>query len=135
MRAAALRQISVTTSAEAEDAVTALLEELTGQPASTYTDMETNATAVSVYCARRFGWSPAQRVKLAAGLEEIRSCGLALGSGKIIVRTLRRKDWAESWKRHFKPIEIGKALLIKPISAAWRPEINRPVNINSQARW
>ena len=27
---------------------------------------------------------------------------------------MRREDWAESWKRHFKPLEIGDALLLKP---------------------
>src|SRR5262249_31938257 len=27
---------------------------------------------------------------------------------------VRQEDWAESWKRHFKPIEIGSTLLIRP---------------------
>lgn len=27
---------------------------------------------------------------------------------------IRREDWVESWKRHFKPLEIGSRLLIRP---------------------
>src|SRR5262249_54098095 len=30
------------------------------------------------------------------------------------VKKLPQQDWAESWKRHFHPIEIGAKLLIKP---------------------
>jgi ribosomal protein L11 methyltransferase len=48
------------------------------------------------------------------GLKRISACGLNIGSGKISYQKVRREDWAESWKRHFKPIEIGSALLIKP---------------------
>jgi ribosomal protein L11 methyltransferase len=47
-------------------------------------------------------------------LDEIQSYGLNVGSGKISCQKVRREDWAESWKRHFKAIEIGEALLIKP---------------------
>jgi ribosomal protein L11 methyltransferase len=35
---------------------------------------------------------------------------------------LKSQDWAESWKRHFKPLEIGSALLIKP---SWNHRIPR----------
>ena len=37
-----------------------------------------------------------------------------VGSGRLSVAKVRHQDWAESWKRHFKPIEVGSALLIKP---------------------
>ena len=40
--------------------------------------------------------------------------GLEIGSGRISLRQVRAEDWAESWKRHFKPIQIGSALLIRP---------------------
>ncbi len=35
-------------------------------------------------------------------------------SAHISCQKLRREDWAESWKRHFKPLEIGARLLVKP---------------------
>ena len=42
---------------------------------------------------------------------------------------MRREDWAESWKRHFKPIEIGDALLVKPSWSKRRPRKNQAVVI------
>jgi ribosomal protein L11 methyltransferase len=48
---------------------------------------------------------------------------LDIGSGRIAVKRLPRENWAESWKRHFKPIEIGKVLLIKP---GWSRRRARP---------
>ncbi len=40
---------------------------------------------------------------------------------------IRREDWAESWKRHFKPIEIGSALLLKPSWSKGRPKKHQAV--------
>jgi ribosomal protein L11 methyltransferase len=37
-----------------------------------------------------------------------------MGRGRLTIKPLRRENWAQSWKRHFRPIEIGKSLLIKP---------------------
>jgi ribosomal protein L11 methyltransferase len=31
-----------------------------------------------------------------------------------VVRRVKDENWAESWKRHFKPIAVGRLLLIKP---------------------
>ena len=59
----------------------------------------------------------------------MKSCGLNLGSGKIKIAKVRREDWAESWKRHFKPIEIGNALLVKPSWIKRRPRKNQAVVI------
>ena len=39
-------------------------------------------------------------------MKRVKDCGLKIGTGKVTVARLRREDWAESWKRHFKPIEI-----------------------------
>ena len=46
------------------------------------------------------------RREILDGLERITNCGLKIGSGKVTIAKMRREDWAESWKRHFKPIEI-----------------------------
>ena len=56
----------------------------------------------------------AARGKVSAGLKQIKGCGLDIGSGKINTARVRREDWSESWKRHFKPIEVAGTLLIKP---------------------
>jgi ribosomal protein L11 methyltransferase len=39
---------------------------------------------------------------------------LSRGSGKVRLRRMPAEEWANSWKRHFKPIEIGSSLLIRP---------------------
>ncbi|HXE42587.1 MAG TPA: 50S ribosomal protein L11 methyltransferase, partial [Candidatus Baltobacteraceae bacterium] len=64
---------------------------------------------------------------LREGLKRIAECGLNIGSGKISCQKVRREDWAESWKRHFKPIEIGSALLIKPSWIKRRPRKGQAV--------
>jgi len=56
-------------------------------------------------------------------LRTIQDCGLSIGEGKLQVKKLRREDWMDSWKRHFKPINISGKLLIKPI---WRSEKAAP---------
>jgi ribosomal protein L11 methyltransferase len=114
MKSGAIWKISVTTTAEAEDAVAELLFRLSGAAASAYTDAETEATTVAVFCERRPPQLAAKRIALRAGLREIKGCGLNIGPGRIRVQEIPREDWAESWKRHFKPIKIGHRLLIKP---------------------
>ncbi len=34
--------------------------------------------------------------------------------GKVIISTVDEKDWAESWKKYYKPTRIGKNIVIKP---------------------
>jgi ribosomal protein L11 methyltransferase len=51
-------------------------------------------------------------VRQAAALLE--ACGLFAGPIRCSIRRIRREDWAESWKRHFKPFAVGRKLLLKP---------------------
>lgn len=121
MSGGAIWKISVTITAEAEDAVADLLNHRFQRPAATYNDFESGITTISVYCETRpAAWS-AQRAALGEGLRAISGCGLAIGAGKISIRKIPRENWAESWKRHFKPLEIGNALLIKPSWSRRRP--------------
>jgi ribosomal protein L11 methyltransferase len=106
-----LWKLSVCTTPEAEEAVMELLPRLFSYPASSYTDVETGRVLVSAYLPQR----PAHyQTALREGLARARKCGLNIGSGKISLQKLSRQDWAESWKRHFKPIEVGPDLLIRP---------------------
>lgn len=123
MKTRALLQITVTTTAEAEEVVAAVLAELLEQPASVYTDEKTRATRVSVYCPRPAVWTPAKRRELAAALQQIKSAGLDVGRARISAELLARENWAESWKRHFKPIVIGQSLLVRP---SWIKRSARP---------
>jgi ribosomal protein L11 methyltransferase len=108
-------KIAVSTTTEAEEAVTELLYSIFEIPVSSYTDVETGEVTVATYLTASVSKNGVQDIKaLRAGLKRISACGLNIGSGKISFQKVRREDWAESWKRHFKPIEIGSALLIKP---------------------
>ena len=127
MKRTPLWKISVTTLPEAEEAVAELLGGAFGQSVSSYTDAETRQTAVSVYLERRPDWSPARQVALASGLTRIAGSGLKLGRGKISLKRVPQEDWAESWKLHFKPVEIGLALLLKPSWSHRRPRKGQAV--------
>ena len=85
-----------------------------GGTSSAYTDAETGKTTVTIYGQTKPDWSVATRAELAAGLRRIARCGVKLGRARTSMAKLRPQDWAESWKRHFKPIEISSALLVKP---------------------
>ena len=113
-----LRRISTVTTAEAEEAVVELFGRLFPNPASVWANAETKASVVTVYSTRAGEWNVAKREALQNGLEMIRTCGLDVGTGCIETKNVRREDWAESWKRHFKPITIGSRLIIRP---SWIP--------------
>jgi len=114
-----LWKISIATTLEAEDAVSEMLGSLLRGRASMYFDVEKRTSIVSIFLPK-----PVQagiRRDLRDGLDRIRQCGLDPGTGAISIGKVRTLDWAESWKRHFKPITIGDALLIKPSWSKTRP--------------
>src|SRR3954471_19877609 len=110
----ALRQIAVSVSAEAEEAVLELLGEIFGQPAAFYSNAETGDHLASVYLEKKTDWNPDKEQELSARLENLKVCGLNIGPGTISCKSIRKEDWPESWKKHFKPMEIGRSLLIRP---------------------
>jgi len=122
-----LWKISVATTLEAEDTVTELLGTIFNCNASSYFDVEPQTSVVSVYFSEKRFLSREVREKVSAGLRQIKSCGLKIGACKITASKVRREDWAESWKRHFKPITIGDLLLVKPSWSKKRPRKNQAV--------
>ncbi len=120
---APLTQVSIATSREAEEAVAELLLRIFQQTPSTYFDNETGETTVSTYLEKTAAWNAGARAEIQSGLRTLTECGIETAPGEITVRKVRREDWAESWKRHFKPLEIGTALLLKP---SWEKRQPRP---------
>jgi ribosomal protein L11 methyltransferase len=118
---------SVVTTPEAEDAVSELLGAVLGQPASCYFNLETGVSTVTVYCEQKPASFPSARETIINGMRQIKNYGLRIGSGKVTLVNVRREDWAESWKRHFKPIEIDDALLVKPSWSKRRARKNQAV--------
>ncbi len=122
-----LWKVSVTTTLEAEDAVAEMLGGLFGRTASSYFDFARQTSRVTVFVFNKIG--PDAFPRLREGLNTIKNCGLEVGSGKISIGKVRREDWAESWKRHFKPIEISNALMIKPGWSKKHPRAGQAVVI------
>jgi ribosomal protein L11 methyltransferase len=120
-----LWKITVATSLEAEDAVMELLGSLSGKAAATYHNLETGVCTVSVFSDKVF--PKGIREEISAGLEQIADCGLNIGRGGIEIVRVKREDWAESWKKHFKPINIGDSLLVKPSWIKRKPRKNQQV--------
>ena len=52
--------------------------------------------------------------RLADYQRELEALGLAWGDGHIEVRTIPSEDWGKSWKQHFRPLVIGRRLVIAP---------------------
>jgi ribosomal protein L11 methyltransferase len=124
-----LWRVSITTSPEAEDATAELFGTIFDCNASSYFDVEPQTSIISVYFSEKRFLSRKVREEISAGLRQIKNCGLKIGAGKINIAKVRREDWAESWKRHFKPIAIGNALLVKPSWSKKRPRKNQAVVI------
>ena len=83
-----------------------------GQTAVSYSDLETGKTTVSVYLESKPDWSEPAQGDLRRALR--RMAGSSNGQFDCCLTRLRNQDWAEAWKRHFKPLNIGSRLLIKP---------------------
>jgi ribosomal protein L11 methyltransferase len=109
-----LKCLAITTSAEAEEAVAALLERETGHTPGSHTNLLTGALTVSVFAALTAQQLRGLRARLQAGLRELNRFGLDPAPGRISIRQVPPQDWAESWKRHFRPIDIAGRLLVKP---------------------
>ena len=119
--------VAVVVPGGAEELIAALFEAAFGQVPCIYQDEETRASRISHYTEQpplRFARAV---TALRRGLADLRSLGLPLGRAPVRVRRVPLEDWAESWKRHFKPIEIGGKLLIQPSWSRRRPRRGQAV--------
>lgn len=107
MRSDPLWRVSVETTPEAEEALAARMEGLFGQAPSIYQEIATGRLTATVFLRK----AP-RRADLKANLA---------GSGRISITKVRKQDWSESWKRHFKPFTVRRALLIKPSWSRRKP--------------
>lgn len=111
-----LWQVSLEIPAEAEDAVTELFIRLFGDkiyPSAWQLD-ESKRTRVSFYAEKLPCPSPRIRLKVKDGLKLLTSVGLDVSNPRLSIRKIKKEDWAESWKRHFKVLTFDKKLMIAP---------------------
>lgn len=52
--------------------------------------------------------------RVGAYLEELRGLGIPVGAGPVEVRRLPEEAWAEAWRAHFRPMLVGRRLLVCP---------------------
>jgi ribosomal protein L11 methyltransferase len=116
-----LWKVTIATTAEAEDAIGEALSCAVGQAVASYTDLETGRAYVTAYLDKPPAQSSGWRRELRIRLREIKACGLKVGRGTVTVAKVRRQDWAESWKRHFRPLRIGSALVVRPSWSRLKP--------------
>lgn len=48
--------------------------------------------------------------------------GLDIGSGQIELSNVQEEDWANNWKKYFKPRKVGQRIVIKPTWEEYKPE-------------
>jgi ribosomal protein L11 methyltransferase len=114
MKSGMLWKTSVVTTVEAGDAVAELLAATVAPGPSSYTDADTGVTTVSVYSSKPPRDVAGTRAVLRRGLNELKRYGVNAGPARVRIVKLPPTNWADSWKRHFPPLAIGGALLVKP---------------------
>lgn len=122
MQNAGFSQVTVLTTPSCEEPVAALLETLFKASPAIYTNVEKGHSLVTVYAKAPVSALKKRNAELARGFSELRDLGLDIGSVEVLIRRVPREDWSESWKKYFKPIEIGTDLLIKPSWSRTRPK-------------
>ena len=116
-----LSEVTLVTSGEAEDAAAELLQRLLTETASIYSNREKVVSSVTVYVERPLKELRAMEPRIRAGFDEIEMYGLDTEPREIRIAKVKREDWAESWKKYFKTIKIGRKLLIKPSWSKTKP--------------
>lgn len=116
-----LLKVTVTVPVEAEAPVAALLERVFGQAPALYTDEDTLLTEVSVFLRSTRDLPAARRAQLRRALADLRAAGRVPGRCPLRLTRLPHRRWAEAWRRHFQPREIGHRLLVLPPWSRRRP--------------
>jgi ribosomal protein L11 methyltransferase len=67
--------------------------------------------------------SAAERVQeIQNRVKELPSFGLDIGKGEVTLDTVSETDWAEAWKKYYKPTRIGAHIVIKPSWENYEPK-------------
>lgn len=48
-------------------------------------------------------------------VNDLKESGLDIGEGEVIAQEVKEEDWANNWKKYYKPTKIGNNIIIKPI--------------------
>jgi ribosomal protein L11 methyltransferase len=109
-----LYQLVVTVPAETEDAASAILENHFATWPISYSKAESQRTELSLYLADDQKPTRNQLSELRTSLGGLAEFGISTIGISVRIDRLANRNWKESWKRHFQPIEIGRRLLLRP---------------------
>ncbi|MGL4606320.1 MAG: 50S ribosomal protein L11 methyltransferase [Eubacteriaceae bacterium] len=128
------KEVQITTTLEAEDAVTNAFYAAGAQgvviqtlqdvlliqedPRVNFIDeslleIDPNASIVRGYFSEAIDTDEAIH-NLISGIKALPSFGLDPGECELMVTEIDEDDWANSWKKFYKPTKVGKGLVIKP---------------------
>ncbi|MDY2728467.1 MAG: 50S ribosomal protein L11 methyltransferase [Clostridium sp.] len=48
-------------------------------------------------------------------VKEIKNMGFDIGLGKVESEKMHEEDWANNWKKYYKPVKVGEKIVIRPI--------------------
>lgn len=48
-------------------------------------------------------------------VKEIKDMGFDVGRGEVLVEKTHEEDWANNWKKYYKPSKVGEKIVVKPI--------------------
>ncbi len=116
----AWNEISIAVSFEASEAVSYILQELTGG-AGLVEEHKENKIIYKVYF-QEDEYFKDNLNKLKTSLENLVLEGYSIDLEHISCVLLNDEDWAESWKKFFEPLKIGTNTVIKP---PWKEYIPR----------
>lgn len=116
-----LREIALVTNRRAESVAAAVLEAVTGITPGIHTDAETGIVTVSAFDHLSDARALELRRTLSEAIADMKAEGIEVGPGRARIRRVPARDWAESWKRHFKPVAVGRRLLVKPTWSRRKP--------------
>jgi ribosomal protein L11 methyltransferase len=54
-------------------------------------------------------------------IEDLKSIGIDIGEGTVKAQIVKEEDWANNWKKYYKPTQIGNNIVIKPIWEEYTP--------------
>ncbi|AAM24213.1 ribosomal protein L11 methyltransferase [Caldanaerobacter subterraneus subsp. tengcongensis MB4] len=53
---------------------------------------------------------------------ELKSFGINVGNVKVEVSEVDEEDWADSWKKYYKPLKVGKRIVVRPLWEEYSPK-------------
>lgn len=60
-------------------------------------------------------------------MKELKDLGIDTGVAKVESEKMHEEDWANNWKKYYKPTKVGERIVVKPIWEEYEPKGNELV--------